>query len=325
VPFSSLKRFEGPVYQSTGEYPTEGFVVHVDDPFILREVRGTALRLTPVVYDVGQGVLRVLTRARLHVVVESGLVGVNERTGPAPAPSREYLELYRNLFVNAELAGFDDADLSEDTGRAVIVCPDEWIANLEPLLAWRRTKGFPTKVIPTSQTGSNGYQVKSALQAEFDAGGLTHVLLVGDGDKIQPLEGDNENADCDNCLVMLAGNDYVPDVFISRFSAQTAADVDVQVSRAVKYESQPVLDGAFYRKATGIASNEGTPKDYDRMNILFDALKGFRMDEVDRFYDPDRNNWPGLGNVKPEQVVTAGSTRAAASSTTWATAPRPPG
>lgn len=305
VPFSTLKRFEGPVYQAGQAYPAEGYAVQMDTPFILRDVRGAALRVSPVVYDVAQGTLRVLTRARLHVTVEAGMVGLNERTGPAPSASRDFLELYRSLFVNAELAGWTDADLSEDAGRAVIVCPDEWVPNLEPLLAWRRTKGLPTKVLPTSQTGTSGAQVKAALQAEFDAGGLTYVLLVGDADQIQPLEGDNESADCDSCMVMLAGNDYVPDVFISRFSAQTAEQVDVQVARAVKYEQEPVLDGAFYRKATGIASNEGTPKDYERMNILWDALKGFRMDEVDRLYDPDRNNWPGLQPVKPEQVAAA--------------------
>lgn len=306
VPLSTVPRTPGAPYQAAGFFPGDTYPVEISAPYVLRDVRGASLRVVPVLFQPSTGTVRVLRRARLHVEVSPSPVSVNalDRTRQTGV-TREFVELYKSLFVNLPTAGFAEGDLDEAAGRAIVITPDEWVANLEPLLAWREVKGLDSKVLKTSEIGSSTAQIRAAIQAEFEAGGLTYVLLVGDADKVPTLKGENESADCDACYVKLAGNDHVPDAFISRFSAKTAAEVDVQVARAVKYERDPVVNGAFYRKATGIASNEGTPTDYSRMDILFGALKGFRMDEVDRLYDPDRDNWIGQKAVKPEQVVEA--------------------
>ncbi|MRR10440.1 hypothetical protein EG831_10280, partial [bacterium] len=88
----------------------------------------------------------------------------------------------------------------------------------------------------------------------------------------------------------LSGSDRYPELYVSRFSAGSAARVDVQVAKSVKYERNPLIGGAWYGRATGLASSEGTPPDYDRMNWVRDTLLYYEYDRVDQIYQPSATN-----------------------------------
>ena len=75
---------------------------------------------------------------------------------------------------------------------------------LQPLVEWKRDKGFQVTVLRTSQTGSTKEQIKAALRALYEtpAQGLgvpAYVVLVGDVQYIPYWEGrgDGENQAAD--------------------------------------------------------------------------------------------------------------------------------
>lgn len=296
-------RVPGAVYEQDTWVPAEDYAAAADTPYIVRDARGATLRISPVLYNPAAGRVRILRKARLEVEVEAGALGVNELHRRSDAVSADFMPLYSSLFTNFESSGFTEAP-TESVGHALVIVPDQWEASLEPLNAWRAQKGLPSRSVPYSQVGTTAQDIKSFLQAEYDAGGLTYVLLVGDSEFLPTLKGENEGADCDACMVKLEGTDHVPDVLISRFSAKTTAEVDVQVARAVKYERDPVVGdlAGFYRKAVGIASNEGTPPDFERVGYLRTALLDWRFDAMDELYDEP--GWFG-DKVEPEEVQAA--------------------
>lgn len=303
IPVSQVPRIEGPVYRAAGPYPAADYAVEMGTPYLLRDVRGAAVRVSPMIYTPATGELRVLRRFRIEVEVGAGGVTVNEKTRERPGVTREFLELYRSLFVN--LPGHPVIDpTSEVTGGGLILSPRKWFDSLAPLQAWRHEKGFASELVPLDEAGTTADEIKAFLQTRYDLGGLAYVLLVGDADELPTLKGEKEGADCDACYGKLEGADHVPDLFVSRFSATTTAEVDVQVARAITYEKAPVLGdlAAGYRRATGIASAEGSPTDSERMDIVREALLGFRYDAMDQLYD--KGGWFG-SKVKPAQVVAA--------------------
>ncbi len=77
---------------------------------------------------------------------------------------------------------------------------------------------------------------------------------------------------------------------MGRFSAESVAQVETQVLRAVEYEKRPQAGAAWYHKGTGIASNQGPGDDgeYDNVHIgnIGTDLLGFTYTAVDGIYDP---------------------------------------
>lgn len=300
---STRPRVAGPVYQQGGQFPAADFQAELGNPYLMRDVRGVAVRVSPVVYDITNNTARVLKRARLHVTTDRSAPGVNTKRRTSRTLSDEFVPVYKRLFANADHLGMIDATDSAP-GSGVILVPDKWVDAMQPLQEWRATKGMQSTLVPMSEVGETAEDIRSWVQSRYADDGFTHLLLVGDSDTMPTLKGENEGADCDACYGKLEGNDHVPDIFHSRFSATTTAEVDIQVARAVAYEKNPAVGeaGAFYLKGVGIASNEGRPPDYERMDIVRDGLMDWRFTAMDQLYD--EKGWGGH-RVSPDEVMDA--------------------
>jgi len=309
VPLSAVPRSEGTVYRQDAFFPSATYDVQVGSPYICRDVRGAAVRLCPVRYNPVAGELKILTRARFEVENVVRSTSTNPKKLRRAAIDSDFAPLYRRLFVNHEQAMESRGRLDETRGRAVVICPDAWAPVLEPLQAWRATKGLDSKLVTVSdllawaaggEPGAplSGELLKAYLKSEYEAGNLTWVLLVGDAEILPPLFGVFEGAHSDNALVRLEGEDIVPDAFISRFSCKTADELAVMVTRTVAYESRPVTGpgAACYRKAVGIGSGEGDTPDYDLVEALRQAELAWRFDHVDQIYDPRMEMGDGGGD-----------------------------
>jgi hypothetical protein len=296
ININEIARVEGEVYSQNALYPSSEYKYELATPYICRDMRGAALRICPVRYNPATNKMHVLKTATISVGIVPGATGINEKIRTASTVDSTFAPLYKRLFINYQSNSKNWTDINEAAGRAIIVCPDKYVGAMAPLQEWRATKGLDSKLVKVSDFVAEGTTLtaealKAYLQTEYDAGGLTYVLLVGDNDLMPTLRGKNERAHADSCLVMLEGDDSIPDAFISRFSCNNVAELEVQVARTVKYESAPVTGdaAAFYRKATGIASNQGNPVDYTRCNWLRDIELAWNFDVVDQIYDPSAN------------------------------------
>jgi len=280
--------FDDKVYGGTSAFPFDDAAV--DAPFIAGPVRGQALQLPIAYWRPDTNVLTVVEEARYRVVHRPD--ADNPRLGPARPLTGLFDGPARLNAVNYDAARARYVPFVE-TGRLLILADDDFVDEVQPLADWQNLVGYPTLLVPVSTAGSTAAQIKSYIQSLYDAPeGLTWIILVGDAQQIPSLTGVNEGATCDPCYTKLEGADNRPDAAISRISAQTEADVTVQVDKILDYDRFPDTGsaGAWYGKGFGVAGDDtgGSPSyaDWERVEFLRDDLiaPAYNFTEFDQLY-----------------------------------------
>ncbi len=269
-------------YAQGGVWPTT--TVESADPFIVRDVRGVNLQLHPVRYDADRGVLMVLTR--VVVEVETKGVGVNEKLSTTRTVDAQFDRIYRGLFANY---GADKYVPVNHPGRMLVVTDDALQGAMTDFVAWKRQKGLTVEVITTSSVGGTLAGVQNAITTRYnEPEGLTFVILVGDVAQIPSPTGTAEGNHSDALYAMVDGSDLYTDLFISRISASNPTEVQIQTNKFIRYERDPDTgtSAAWYHKASGLASNEGSPSDAERADWVRTDLLGYNFTDVDQIYQP---------------------------------------
>ena len=277
------------VYRNDSWYPEES--VHLSDPFIMRDFRGVTILIHPIQYNAARGLLRVCNEMIVEVSADDG-TGMHEKVRPRMALSREFLPLYENTFENFIR---DAHPITETAGRMLIISADQFYDDMEDFVAWKQEKGIEVSHVRYSEIGGTGSSaVKNYIQNEYDGPGVTFILLVGDDIHIPSLSF--AGGEADPMYSLLEDGDVYPDAYISRFSVQTSGDVQTMVERSIGYEKNPTAATDWYHEATGIASSQGSPPDYQWMNGFRDKLLAWNYTAMDQIYDP---------SASASQVTTA--------------------
>jgi hypothetical protein len=274
--------------------------IELYEPFILRDYRGMTIRFNPFQYNPVKNELQVVKR----IVIELSKIGTggkNVVVEKSNSVTREFAGIYKNVFLNFNDARYDS--LTERAGRMVIITDDDYVNILEEFIAWKRQKGIDTKMVTITSIGGNTeVNIKNCIQDEYDAGDLVWVLLVGDGNEVRPATGtlgDASGEDADPVYAYTAGDDYYPDIFISRFSSRSGDSTAIlkQISRSIKYEREPELAADWYHIGLGVASNQtgGSPyADSTRCNWLRDSLLGYTYTDIKKQYQGGGGSSSGI-------------------------------
>jgi len=281
-------------YKSNTLWPEE--TVEISEAFILRDYRGVSIRFNPFQYNPLKNELRVVKRIVIEVY-KSGTDVTNILHRKNNLISNEFVGIYKSVFLNFSDTRYDS--VSEFAGRMVIICADAYLSNMNTFVSWKRQKGIDTKMVTVSSIGNNQTSIKNYIQSEYDAGSLVWVLLVGDGNEVIPATGTvgaASGADADPVYAYTAGGDYYPDIFISRFSSRSgsATNIDKQVSRSIYYEKTPQTGADWYHIGLGVASNEGSPPDYERCNWLRDSLLQYTYTNIKDQYQGQGGSTNGI-------------------------------
>jgi hypothetical protein len=277
-------------YRTNSWYP--GNTVALEEPYIVRDLRGMTIQFNPMQYNPAENKLRIYKRIVIEVYTDVSKNAVNPfiRQHPLQKVASEFTEIYRTLFMNY---GMDNVryDSIPEPGRLLIIYASQYSSVIAPFVSWKTERGLTvlTAEYP-SQTGSGNTAIKTYIQNLYNsASSLTYIILVGEAAEIPTNSGLYEGAASDPCYVKLAGNDAYPDAFISRVSPTSVSNASYIFKKLIKYERDVVPNAPWYKKGTGIASNQngGTPYyDWERMNMLRDTLMAHGWTQVDQIYDP---------------------------------------
>jgi len=277
-------------YNSNSWYPEKN--VQLDVPYIVRDLRGQTIQFNPMQYNPAEQKIRICRRLVVEIFNDYNQQAVNPftRSNPLLAVDKEFNEVYKSLFINYGMGEYNYVTL-EETGRLLIIYPTAFSSNITPFYNWKVERGLTTLLAeyPT-QTGTGSTAIKNYIQNLYNSPeGLTFIILVGEANQIPTIYGQYEGAPSDPCYVKLAGSDAYPDAFISRISPTSSANLDYVLWKLIRYEKYPDTgpDAAWYLKGTGVASNEGSPPDWQRANWLRDMLiNDMYFTQVDQIYDP---------------------------------------
>ena len=281
----------GDVYEKDAFYPRSTSFLR--DPYIIRTVRGQAIVFQPIQYNPVQKLLRI--HSRLVVSIKAnGISTVNPllRRPVNGGLNREIDHIYREHFLNYSSPTARYEPVNED-GSMLIICYGAFMETMQPLIDWKNKKGTFTEIIDVAEIGDDD-AIKAYVENYYYDHGLTFLLLVGDIDQIPSprfSEGAGSNSPADPYYGFIVGNDYYPDVFVGRFSAENSTHVETMVNRTVQYERYPGSGEEWYKKGSGFASDQGPGDDgeYDdeHLDIIREKLLDYTYVEIDQIYDPN--------------------------------------
>ena len=275
----------GPVYRQDKFFP--GDLVGLEDPYILRDVRGQSIVFYPIQYNSVQKVLRVYNNIEVEVYATGpGQINVFNRTSNEPVYSKEFFNVYNNHFLNYS----NDArfDYLVDHGNMLVISDGAFLSSMQPLVNWKNKKGIPTEMVNVSDIGSSSSAVESYVENYYNDNGLTFLLLVGDIAQIPSPSVSGSASDMSyGCI---SGNDFYAEVIVGRFSGSTPTQIATQVERSIEYERYPQAGAEWYDNALGIASNQGPGfggyTDDQFNDFMWDTvLSGFTYDSYEDIYD----------------------------------------
>ncbi len=255
------------------------------EPYIIKDIRGASIFFHPFRYNAEKQVLRVYKKITVRLV-ENDEPPTNPLVKPTEHILPEMNGLYGSVFMNYDAS--EQALAYGEYGDILVITTDRDTAAVRDYIIWKREKGFNVfrEIVPA------GTNPKDLIQEKYDENNdMLYVQLIGDWADIKCDLGTSSNLPMDPQLGCVVGDDYYADIAVGRLSANSAAQVTVQVNKIITYEKNPVSGADWYRTATGIASNQGPGDDneYDNehLDVVYnDKLDPFTYDLYNDIYDP---------------------------------------
>lgn len=151
------------------------------------------------------------------------------------------------LMDNGDICKF--AGVDPGTYDYVIITPDAWTTNFQPLADWKTKKGVPANIVTTEwifnqggYTGTNEEKIRAFVIDAHATWGATYYLLGGDTDTVPTrILQDSGHTIATDTYYADYDEDYICEVHVGRASvADTTAIADF-IDKTLTYEQDPPL------------------------------------------------------------------------------------
>ena len=230
---------------------------------LLGKMRGqklARLHVSPIVYNPVTNQLKVTTRAEVKVTFKNTDLSkdIDNRINYY---SHEYESLFKSCINYTRLSGMDT--LTTYPVKYVIISDSSFQTSLQPLIDWKKRKGFLVVEQYTSNplVGNTNTTIYNFLKDLYnnppDNIKPTYLLIVGDDSHIPSFNVGPHVSDMYYCE--FDGNgDFYPEMYFGRFSANTPLDVEIQVDKTLTHEQYTFTDPSFLDDVVLVAGVDGT-------------------------------------------------------------------
>ena len=286
----------GEMYEQDAFYPSSQATL--DNPYILRDFRAQNLMVYPYAYNPVTKTLRVYTELRISVkkVSDNGENQKVSRRNNEIKLNVESKAAYERRFINFG-STTEKYDFLVDEGEMLVICVDEYMEAIQPLVDWKNISGRPTTMVAVSETGTTD-AMKTYVQNYYNENpNFRYLLLVGEYNNLPPYTM-SYTVKSDNYYGMLDGNDYYEEVLVGRLSVNSVQDATNQVNKILYYEKEIDETATWLSRAVGVAADEGAghygEPDYVHMDFIRDTLMHYTITEMSKHYayvnNPTANN-----------------------------------
>ena len=224
----------------------------------LRGVRVGSLVINPVSYNPTSNTLRVFNDIEVEVSFDGADIAETERM-LLNTYSPYFNDVYRQMFNYRQILDvYDDhPDLMAYPVRMIVIAPENYISTLQPWINWKTQKGFYMNVVTKEQAGSNYNAIRTYVQNLYNTGVAqgatpTFLVLVGDVAQIPNTTGSSTQKVTD-LYYGSVDNDYFPDMFYSRMSAENTSQLTAIINKILEYEQYTMPDPTYLNNVTLIA------------------------------------------------------------------------
>jgi hypothetical protein len=144
-------------------------------------------------------------------------------------------------------------------GAYLIITVPAYVDALEPLVDWKRRKGFDVRVATTAETGGSTAAIQAWIRNAYATWATPpeYLLIVGDVDDIPTWDMSDNPTDLPYAL--MDADDWLPDLFLGRMPMRSPYEVATLVAKTVAYERAPAgANTEWMNRYLMVAGNAGS-------------------------------------------------------------------
>lgn len=247
-------RIDEAIYSGRLAFPASDAAVVSPRQQMVAGLEGAVVELHPVRFDPASGKISVATQVRFSFS--------HRGTAQAPEIFREQADEAAATFANWAVIAKSIGVLQLFAGQFLFVYPPTVAAEIAPLVAQKKARGFTVTELTTNATGNTCASIRAAIKGWYDASpkGDHYAILVGDTGRV-PLCTAPTGSPTDDLYGSTNGDDLNEEVMVGRLSIVDGTDLAAQVQKILAYEDAP--DTTFnYGRALLVAHAQGAPGKY---------------------------------------------------------------
>ena len=225
----------------------------------MRGIRIGSLVINPVSYNPASNTLRVFNDIEVEISFDGADRAETERM-LLNTYSPYFDIVYKQMFNYRQIMDVytDHPDLMAYPVHMIVITPENYVSALQPWINWKIQKGFDVNVVTTAQAGGNYEAIRSYVQNLYNTGVSqgatpTFLILVGDTGQIPGKTSGTATQKVTDLYYGSVDNDYFPDMFYSRMSAENTNQVTAIVNKILQYEQYTMPDPSYLSNVTLIA------------------------------------------------------------------------
>jgi hypothetical protein len=172
--------------------------------------------------------------------------------------------------------------------KYLIITPDSYVSEVQPLADWKTKKGVKAKVVPLSVTGSSASQIKTYITNAYNNWDIRpqYILLAGSGSLI-PSWSIGSGGYSDDSYADITGN-YRIELSIGRFPCSSVSQMQNIVAKTLAFERTPFMgDSTWFIKGTTIVREDNVPA-YDavyweNVRYIHGHWRNYQYFQIDSF------------------------------------------
>ena len=276
---------EVPFAYSEKAYATKGFV---NRPIAQVQIQGTmrgiqigALTVNPVQYDAATN--SILVYNDIEVEVSYGQYDKSASFDEfARTFSPYFASMYRQMFNWRDDVYDEHPDLWQSPVKVLVVANRMFEAVIQDWIAWKTVKGFYMDVNYTDEISTSAAAIKSFIQQKYAETAPTFLMIIGDKDQVPASATGSETHCVTDLQYSSVDGDEFPDMYHSRFPAETVAQMIAMLEKALEYEQLTMPDPSYLGNVLLIAGEDsgwgvtvGRPTIWYATNYYFNEEHGF--------------------------------------------------
>ena len=270
-------------YQSTRGLQSEP-TARVSVNGTMRGVQVGQMSIEPVSYDPVNNTLRVFNDIEVEVHFDGADARATEEM-LVKTYSPYFDVLYKQLFNGRAVRDLYDEhpDLWKSPVKMLVIANRMFENCIQDWVAWKTMKGIYVDVNYTDNIGTTASAIQSFIQNKYAQDAPTFLMIMGDKDQVAPSTNSASQTSCvsDLSYSSIDGDEFV-DMFHSRLSAQTVAQMTAMLNKSLEYEQYTMPDPSYLNNALLIAGEDngwgitvGRPTIWYATNYYYNTEHGF--------------------------------------------------
>ena len=276
---------ELPFSYSEKAYNAKGFA---ERPLAQVKIQGTMrgiqigeLTINPVQYDAATNSIRVYNDIEVEVSY-----GQYDKSASYDEFARTFSPYFANIYsqmFNWRDDVYDEhPDLWQNPVHMLIIADRMFEECLQPWYTWKTTKGFYLNINYTDEIGTTAAAIRAFIQDEYSKDAPTFLMIMGDKNQVAQSATGSETHCVTDLQYSSVDGDQFPDMYHSRFPAETVAQMTAMVNKALEYEQYTMPDPTYLNNVLLIAGEDsgwgvtvGRPTIWYATNYYYNEEHGY--------------------------------------------------